>query len=130
MRAVRLVLDMNIATQWVDVLRAAGWDTVHWRTTGDIRAADADILAWARLHARVVLTHDLDFGAILASTKVNAPSVVQFRMQGMLPAEMGAHVIQCLSEYERQLGEGALIVFDERRLRVRMLPLTRNAENS
>ena len=120
---------MNIATQWVSELRTAGWDTVHWRKTGDIRAADADILAWARLHSRVVLTHDLDFGAILASTKVNAPSVVQFRMQGMLPAEMGAHVIRCLADYEPQLAAGALIVFDERRSRVRMLPLTRNADN-
>jgi predicted nuclease of predicted toxin-antitoxin system len=36
-------------------------------------------MAYAKLHGRIVLTHDLDFSAILAATKGDKPSVVQVR---------------------------------------------------
>jgi predicted nuclease of predicted toxin-antitoxin system len=35
-----------------------------------------EIKSWARAHGAIVFTHDLDFGAMLAATKANAPSVI------------------------------------------------------
>lgn len=125
MRSIRLLLDMNVALDWVDELRAAGWEVAHWSSIGDIRAKDAHILSWARLNGWTVMTHDLDFGAILANTKMDSPSVVQFRTRGMLPGETRNQVIQALTDYDEQLAQGALIVFDARRTRVRLLPLRR-----
>ena len=38
-------------------------------------------MGFARVNGYVVLTHDLDFGAILAATHGNKPSVVQIRSE-------------------------------------------------
>ena len=39
-----------------------------------------EILSWTLANGFVLLTHDLDFSAILAATSETAPSVVQLRM--------------------------------------------------
>jgi predicted nuclease of predicted toxin-antitoxin system len=45
-------------------------------------------MAWARENGHVVLTHDLDFGTLLALTRANGPSVVQVRAQDVLPQHL------------------------------------------
>ena len=70
-----------------------------------------------------MLTHDLDFGAILAATKVDTPSVIQIRAQDVLPAGLGPRLIVILRRYESELAAGALIIVDEGRQRIRILPL-------
>jgi len=46
-------------------------------------------MAYARTHDFVVLTHDLDFGAILAATHGDKPSVVQIRAEDVSPDVIG-----------------------------------------
>jgi predicted nuclease of predicted toxin-antitoxin system len=120
---MRLVVDMNLSPDWVTVLTAAGHDAVHWSTVGNIRAADREIMAWARQEHRVVFTHDLDFGTILALTQEAGPSVLQVRTQDVAPAAIGEMVVGALSRFQRELEEGAIVVLDEARQRVRILPL-------
>ena len=48
---------------------------IGWRS----HAEDSEIMAWASVNDFVVFTHDLDFGAILALTRAEGPSVVQVR---------------------------------------------------
>ena len=43
---------------------------------GRVDAPDSDIMAFAAAGEFVVLTHDLDFGAILAVTHGEKPSVI------------------------------------------------------
>ena len=43
---MKIVIDMNLSPDWVKVLENAGWETVHWSTVGDIRAADDVIMSW------------------------------------------------------------------------------------
>ncbi len=109
---------------WVAVLANAGWDAVHWSEVGDPRAPDPDVLAWARDRKRVVLTHDLDFGAMLALTGGTGPSVIQVRTHDILPASLGSRLVKLLRQFEADLENGAIIVVDEWRHRVRHLPLT------
>ncbi len=45
--------------------------------TGPMNAPDKEIMDYATKHGHGVFTHDLDFGAILATTKADGPSVVQ-----------------------------------------------------
>jgi predicted nuclease of predicted toxin-antitoxin system len=71
----------------------------------------------------VVLTHDLDFGSILAVTNGQKPSVVQMRSQDVTPERIGAMLISALRQLETELGDGALVTLDPRRTRVRLLPL-------
>ena len=57
---MKFLIDMNLSPRWVD-------------------APDTTIMAFAHDHAYAVLTHDLDFSAILAATHSEKPSVVQIR---------------------------------------------------
>ena len=66
--SVQLVVDMNLPVAWVAELAHHGWSAVHWSTVGDPRAEDSVIMAWALANGRVVFTHDLDFGTMLALT--------------------------------------------------------------
>jgi predicted nuclease of predicted toxin-antitoxin system len=76
---VKLLIDMNLSPRWVDVLRAAGLDAVHWSFLGPADAPDAEIFDYAAQNGCIVVTHDLDFGSILATTGCSKPSVVQIR---------------------------------------------------
>ena len=55
---MKLVLDMNMPFAWTEFLRAAGHIAVHWRSIGDIRAEDHEIMCWARDNGYVVLMID------------------------------------------------------------------------
>ncbi len=72
----------------------------------------------------VVLTHDMDFGAILAATHGEKPSVIQLRMEDVTPQMAGSRVLAALRHMEQELESGALLTVDRRQVRVRMLPLT------
>lgn len=72
---------------------------------------------------RAVFTHDLDFGTLLALTHANGPSVLQVRGQNVLPEHMAPLVVAALRQYEAALISGALVVVEEKKSRVRVLPL-------
>jgi predicted nuclease of predicted toxin-antitoxin system len=80
-------------------------------------------MAWALANDRVVFTHDLDFGTMLALTHATGPSVVQVRGQSVLPEDIGAVVIAALLQFDAALATGALVVVDLKKSRVRVLPL-------
>lgn len=80
---------------------------------------------WALMNGYVVFTHDLDFGAILATSQARGPSVIQVRAQDVMPEHLEPIMVAALRQHETALDEGALIIVDERRLRVRVLPLQR-----
>jgi predicted nuclease of predicted toxin-antitoxin system len=120
---LRLVIDMNLSPEWVAELVRSGYESVHWSTIGDPRATDIAIMAWARANDRAVFTHDLDFGTLLALTHADGPSVFQVRGQNVLPEHMGSLVIAALRQHEASLISGALVVVDEKKSRVRILPL-------
>jgi predicted nuclease of predicted toxin-antitoxin system len=74
---VKRLVDMNLSPTWVERLNAAAFSAVHWSVVGRMGAPDTEIMAYAAKHGYVVLTHDLDFSAILAATQGTKPSVVQ-----------------------------------------------------
>jgi predicted nuclease of predicted toxin-antitoxin system len=120
--SLAILVDMNLSPDWVQVLQRHGWPTVHWSSVGDPRAADRLIMAWAVANDHIVFTHDLDFGRILALTHAAGPSVLQVRGQDVLPDHMAPLVIAALTQHEADLAAGALVVVDERRSRLRILP--------
>lgn len=80
-------------------------------------------MGWARDNKYVVFTHDLDFGTILALTHADGPSVLQLRGQRVLPQQVGDMVHSALTQHEQALVDGAIVIVDERRSRVRVLPI-------
>jgi predicted nuclease of predicted toxin-antitoxin system len=121
---MRFLIDMNLSPKWCSILQAEGWDSVHWSNVGSVSAPDHEIMAWAVNERQVVLTHDLDFGAMLASTQAKGPSVVQVRTQDIRPQALGPILIPLLRQYEKQLDAGSLLIVDRARSRIRLLPLS------
>jgi predicted nuclease of predicted toxin-antitoxin system len=119
---MKLLVDMNLSPSWVTVLMEAGWESVHWSNVGNSRATDSEIMAWAKENGHVVFTHDLDFGTALALTQAEGPSVVQVRTQDVTPTAIGKIVVASLRQFQSELEKGALVVLDESRGRVRVLP--------
>lgn len=82
---------------------------------------------YARTNGYIVFTHDLDFGTMLALTQAESPSVVQVRTQNILPSHLAVLVISVLQSNQESLEQGALIVVDEGKAWVRILPLQRRS---
>lgn len=114
---------MNLSPLWAEVLREAGHDAFHWSAVGKATAEDQELMAWARLHDHVVVTNDLDFGAILAATQAEGPSVLQMRTEAVSPRFLGDRLLKAIERFEKDLLAGALITVDERRERARLLPI-------
>ena len=82
-------------------------------------------MAYAMANDCIVLTHDLDFSAILAATQGEKPSVVQIRADDVSPDAIGMQVVAALRQMESELEAGALLTIDPSRTRLNLLPLQR-----
>ena len=120
---IKLLIDMNLSPDWVAVLKTHGWSAVHWSSVGDPRASDDAIMNWAVMNEYVVMTHDLDFGAMLALSHARGPSVLQVRAEDILPDHLEGLVIAALKQHASDLASRALVIVDESRSRVRVLPI-------
>ena len=92
-------------------------------TSVQVSAPDEEILAWARDHEAIVVTQDLDFAQILATTNARGPSVVLLRVRDDLDPRVREQVRRALLQCETDLVAGALVVVDEARARLRVLPI-------
>ncbi|ODS94158.1 MAG: hypothetical protein ABS56_18190 [Lautropia sp. SCN 69-89] len=122
---MKVLVDMNLSPRWVGLLVGASIEAVHWSTVGPADAPDSRIMAFAKANGYVVLTHDLDFSAILAATHGNKPSVAQIRSEDIDPDVIGKPVIAALQQLSAELDDGALITIEPSRTRLRVLPLRR-----
>lgn len=120
---MNIILDMNLPPKWAVLLNEAGFNALHWSEVGAPTAADEEIMDYARKTDAVVLTHDLDFSAILAATQGNKPSVVQLRSAIPPSAETLNFIATALRQMQAELQVGALVTIDSSRARIRLLPL-------
>jgi predicted nuclease of predicted toxin-antitoxin system len=114
---------MNLSPTWVPFLNQRGFPAVHWSVLGSASATDSEIMAYAATNDLVVFTNDLDFGTLLASSKVSGPSVIQIRSQDLLPDAVGSLVLKSLGEVRLHLETGALVTIEPGRHRIRILPI-------
>ena len=120
---MKLLVDMNLSPRWIGFLADAGIESVHWSEIGVGNAPDIEIMAYAKAHFYVVLTHDLDFSAILAATRGEKPSVIQIRSEDVSLNVIGTRILSALRQMAPELEEGALLTVDPNRTRLRLLPL-------
>jgi predicted nuclease of predicted toxin-antitoxin system len=114
---------MNLSPIWVSFLNQAGVDAIHWSAVGQANAPDAELMDWARTNGCVVFTNDLDFSALLAMTRGTGPSVLQLRLQDLLPDSVGDVVLRVLQQQQLSLATGAIVTVADSGTRVRILPL-------
>lgn len=126
---MKFVVDMNLSPSWKEVLLEAGHDAVHWSEVGTPSATDREIIGWAVNEDRVVVTSDLDFGTILATSMKSKPSVIQLRPGRHEPDSMGSTLLAAIDATMDELRDGAILTIDPSRHRLRLLNLKDHNEN-
>ena len=120
---MRFLADMGISPRTVRFLRALGHEALHLHERGLERLSDADILTMAREDGYVLLTHDLDFGELVAESGARLPSVVTFRLRNMRSDNVNRHIHALLDQHGEKLLSGVMITVSEGSIRVRRLPI-------
>lgn len=120
---MKLLVDMNLSPRWVAALQAAGVEARHWSMVGVPTASDDEVLNWVAANGFVLLTHDLDFGAILAFSGGATPSVIQIRSDDLRPEALAARIASTVEQLAQVLADGAVVTIEPARNRVRVLPL-------
>ena len=116
---------MGISPNTVVNLTDAGHDAVHLVDEGLDRLPDSEILSKARIEERIVITHDLDFGDLMAASGARLPSVIIFRLANMAAVNVNRYLELIVKNHSEVLQQGAILSVSEQRIRVRTLPIVR-----
>jgi predicted nuclease of predicted toxin-antitoxin system len=120
---MRFLADMGVSDRVVRWLRSASHDVVHLRDRGLQRLPNGQIFLLAEQEQRVVLTFDLDFGEIVAGSGGKVVSVVLFRLVDARSERVIVRLQEVLLQATESLEQGAIVVVEEGRHRIRRLPI-------
>ncbi|MBI5500380.1 MAG: DUF5615 family PIN-like protein [Deltaproteobacteria bacterium] len=120
---MKFLLDMNVPRALCRALAPQGHACRHVRDAGLARASDSAIVDAAAANAEAIVTHDLDFGPLLALSGRSAPSVVILRLRDCSPEHLAVHLVRALPEIAPALVHGAIVVLEEGSVRIRDLPV-------
>jgi predicted nuclease of predicted toxin-antitoxin system len=120
---MRFLVDMGLAARVAEWLRAEGHDASHLGEAGLQRLPDHDIFALAARERRIIVTTDLDFGEILAQSGQATTSVIVFRLVWPRTARVIERLATVVSATGPALQQGAIVLVEETRHRVRRLPI-------
>jgi predicted nuclease of predicted toxin-antitoxin system len=120
---MKLLVDVNISPDICALLTTTETSVVHWSVVGDPKARDAELMAYAKEHDFVIVTHDLDFSALLAANRNARPSVIQVRFQDVLSPNYVALLRETIERFQTELKSGAIVTVDPQRAKVRVLPI-------
>ncbi len=120
---MKLLVDESIARRVALLLVEAGHDAIHVSDRDLLGVPDEAILDAAAQDTRTVITADTDFGTLLALGHTAQPSVILLRRPGRRAEQRAAAITEAISTVGDALGQGAMVVIEPHRLRVRALPI-------
>ena len=120
---LRLLADLNISPLTVALLRHEGWDVARASEFLPATAADEELLLLARQERRAILTHDLDFSALLALQGHSQPSLITLRLASGDPIEVARRLIAVAMALTEVLSQPCAVTIEDLKIRVRELPI-------
>ncbi len=120
---MKFLLDVHLSRELAQMLEGDGHICRLVVDIGDPRMNDADILRLALENGEVILTHDLDFGTLLAFSKNAKPSVIIFRIEKINNKVFYQLISNNWNAIEQPLEKGAIVIIEPHSLRIRDLPL-------
>lgn len=120
---MKFLLDQNLSPALIDMLATLGHETRHVLRIGMHKSPDFDILIEADTNNEIVLTHDLDFGDLLAMSGKSTPSVIIFRISPVNTAIFFEILRNNLPNLENALDQGTLVIISSKNIRLRKLPI-------
>jgi len=121
---VRFLVDNALSPQIATILQTQGHDALHVRDLGLATAEDEYIFDHALQEDRIIISADTDFGTLLSLWSSAKPSVILFRRGTQHHPSLQAQLlIANLSALEDSLIQGAIVILEEQRIRVRSLPI-------
>lgn len=116
-------LNMNVNREMAAQLDQRGHVCRHAGDIGMARAKDTEIIREAKKTGEVILTHDLDYGHLLAFSAEKVPSVIILRLRDLRTDEIVSRFDAVWNEIESSLLDGAIVSLSDKSLRIRMLPI-------
>ena len=122
---MRFLLNMNIPRRLSRHLEKMGHSSRHVGDMGKTEALDREIIAEAQRSKEVIITHDLDYGRLLAFSRESTPSVIIFRLRNTHPEVLTKRISDVWPKIEKSISEGAIITIEDAAVRIRGLPFDR-----
>ena len=102
-----------------------GYDALHVRDVEMATASDMEIFEFAAQQDRILISADTDFGGILAFRESPKPSFILFRQSDKRPASQLSFLLDNLPALKKELLTGCVTVFEDKRIRIRSLPISK-----
>ena len=117
---MRLLADENIPSLVVEFISARGHDAI-WIAEKAPGISDQEVLSFATVERRTLITFDTDFGELVFRLGLSAPfGIILFRLPPDSPSSIAQTVVEVLES--RTDWTKHFSVVDKNRIRTRFLP--------
>ncbi|RZN44116.1 MAG: hypothetical protein EFT35_00520 [Methanophagales archaeon ANME-1-THS] len=120
---MKFLVDLALSPKTVNALRDRGYEAVRVNELGMAKSKDSELVEYAAKNDLIVITADLDFGDILASTGYKKPSVIIFRLKEPSVDHINALLLSTIPRITGSLDNGSIVVIEDHQIRIRELPV-------